>query len=86
MADADLGTGARLKAYWTRGKGLAKWAGSPHPWTALNRQLTKYIPDPDKRKRTVSAWHFAVFHQHTGSDAYRLEHGGHIRGQRIGPG
>lgn len=86
MTDTNLGTGARLKRYWTKGAGLAKWAGSPHPWTALDRHLAKYIPEPGKRHRTVSAWHYSVFHQHTGSDLYRIEHGGRMRGKRIGPG
>jgi hypothetical protein len=76
----------RLHDYWVHGKGLAKWATSPHPWTALHRHLAKYILDPDKLNRTVSEWHFEVFHQHTGSDAYRVEHGGKMRGSKIGPG
>lgn len=36
--------GRRLERYWTRGPGLAKWATSPHPWTALYRHLVKYVP------------------------------------------
>jgi hypothetical protein len=75
----------RLHA-WVAGPGLAKWASSPHPWTALHRQLAKYIRDPHLLDATVSKWHFEVFHQHTGSDAYRVEHGGKMRGERIGPG
>lgn len=30
-----------LWRYWTKGKGLAKWASSPHPYTALVRALRK---------------------------------------------
>lgn len=37
-------------------------------------------------KATTSAWHYEVFHQRTGSDAYRVEHGGKMRGERIGKG
>jgi hypothetical protein len=77
---------AELHAYWTKDpRGLAKWATSPHPWTALYSHLVKFMP-PDKAKRTTSAWHFEVLGQHTGSDAYRVEHGGAMRGKRIGPG
>lgn len=25
--------------YWTKGEGLKRWRGSPHPWTALHRAL-----------------------------------------------
>jgi hypothetical protein len=76
----------RLHAYWVTGAGLAKWAKSPHPWQALHDELAKYIHDPHTLNATVSKWHYEVFHQHTGSDAYRVEHGGHARGKRIGPG
>jgi len=75
----------RLHRYWVAGPGLAKWAASPHPWTALRRHLAKYIHDPGKLDRTTSAWHNEVMAP-TGSDRYRLEHGGKIRGKRIGPG
>jgi hypothetical protein len=76
----------RLHAYWVAGPGLAKWAGSPHPWQTLHDLLAKYIHDPHLLNSTTSKWHFEVFHQHTGSDAYRVEHGGKMRGKRIGPG
>lgn len=33
--DGKVGASAALNRYWTRGKGLAKWATSPHPYTAL---------------------------------------------------
>jgi hypothetical protein len=44
----------RLHQYWVAGAGLAKWASSPHPWTALHRQLAKYIYDPHLLDATVS--------------------------------
>lgn len=75
----------RLHAYWVAGKGLAKWAASPHPWQTLHDLLAKYIHDPDKLNRTTSAWHNEIMAP-TGSDRYRLEHGGKIRGHKIGRG
>ena len=78
--------GEELHRYWVlSAEGKAKWVTSPHPWTALYNHLVKFMP-PAKAKRVTSAWHFEVFHQHTGSDAYRVEHGGKARGRRIGPG
>jgi hypothetical protein len=53
-------TGVKLKAYWTRGPGLAKWRGSPTPWRTLRRFLSKYLSG-DKLDRTTSAWYIAVF-------------------------
>lgn len=47
--------GARLKWYWTKGPGLAKWATKAHKWTALYHHLLKYMP-PGKAKRTAAAW------------------------------
>lgn len=32
-----------LEAYWTRGKGLARWSTSPHPWTTLVNLLSKHM-------------------------------------------
>lgn len=34
---------AQLKAYWTKGAGLARWAKSPHPYSALVKALQKEI-------------------------------------------
>lgn len=56
---AGMAGGAQLKAYWTKGEGLAKWAGSAHPWTALYRHLVKHMP-AGKAKRTAAAWFHAV--------------------------
>ena len=33
----------KLKRYWTKGPGLAKWASSPHPYTTLVTLLSKYM-------------------------------------------
>ena len=56
MADLHPGDGGdRLKTYWTKGPGLAKWINSPHPWTALYHHLAKYMP-PGKAKRVASQW------------------------------
>lgn len=35
--------GTALWKYWTRGKGFAKWIGSPTPWTTLRALLIKYV-------------------------------------------
>jgi SPP1 gp7 family putative phage head morphogenesis protein len=56
----EAGT-ARLHAYWVAGKGLAKWRGDPHPWTALYNHLRKYIHPDDFAKRTAAAWFHEVF-------------------------
>lgn len=53
--------GARnLRAYWTRGKGLAKWAKSAHPFTTLERLLRPYIKDERKRKAVTASWYHTV--------------------------
>lgn len=50
-----------LKRFWTRDpRGLAKWTTSPHPWTALYRQLRRHMPDP-MAKRAASQWFKEVF-------------------------
>lgn len=49
-----------LHKYWTKGEGLAKWASSPHPWTALRNHLLKYLP-PGEANRTASQWFHDVF-------------------------
>jgi HK97 family phage prohead protease len=35
----QFGPGSELWDYWTKGKGLARWAGAEHKWTVLNRLL-----------------------------------------------
>lgn len=68
--------GARLKWYWTKGPGLAKWATKAHKWTALYHHLLKYMP-PGKAKRTAAAW----FHSALGYWP------GHQKGSNpVGPG
>lgn len=37
----QFGHGSSLWNYWTKGKGLAKWAGAEHKWTALHAALLK---------------------------------------------
>lgn len=49
-----------LHHYWTKGEGLAKWANSPHPWTALYHHLLKYV-GPQRAKRMAAQWHREVF-------------------------
>jgi phage portal protein BeeE len=55
-----------LHHYWTRGEGLAKWAGSPHPWTTLRDHLAKYV-SPGEADRMASAWFHEVFGFWSGS-------------------
>lgn len=46
FADAPGGRmPAGLHRYWTTGKGLARWATKPHPYTALVNALSKEIQD-----------------------------------------
>jgi hypothetical protein len=82
---AGRGSGERLKRYWVYGKGRERWVHSPHPWRALHRELARYIHDPEKLDRTTSEWHNLIMLP-TGSDLYRVRHGGKFRGKRIGRG
>lgn len=59
-ANIPSGGAERLKRYWTKGEGLKKWATKPHPWTALYRELVKYLPS-ELAKRTASQWFHDVF-------------------------
>lgn len=60
-ADTRPGDGDnRLKEYWTRGEGRAKWVDHPHPWTSLYRHLVKYMP-AEMARRTAAQWHHDVF-------------------------
>lgn len=63
--DVHPGDG-NLKHYWTRGEGLAKWAPTPHPWTALFHHLEKYM-SVEMAKRTASQWFMEVFGMWPGS-------------------
>lgn len=59
------GNTEQLKSYWTKGEGLAKWATSPHPWTALRDHLAKYM-SPERADQTASQWFHDVFHMWPG--------------------
>lgn len=59
MADGQ-GDPRRLKRWWTRGAGRKRWVASPHPWTALYRQLKKHMPAA-MAKRVASQWFKEVF-------------------------
>jgi phage portal protein BeeE len=62
-SDADLERAhndEQLHHYWTKGEGLAKWVGSPHPWTTLMHHLEKHV-DPERAKRMAAQWHHEVF-------------------------
>lgn len=54
--------GDQLHHYWTKGKGLKRWATHPHPWTTLYRLLLKHMDgDQDLARRTAAAWYHDVF-------------------------
>lgn len=72
---------AVLHAYWTVGKGRAKW----DTWTELYHHLVKYM-NPDKAKRTAAQWFHEVKGYWPGADINRVVHGKPPRGNRIGPG
>lgn len=50
----------KLKRYWTKGPGLAKWAKSAHPWTTLKNHLLKYV-GPGRAERMAAEWFHEVF-------------------------
>jgi hypothetical protein len=76
-----------LHHFWTRSpEGLAKWAGSPTPWTTLYHHLLKYAPTPEAAKRWASAWFLEVKGYASGSDLNRVAHGHPPRGDVVGPG
>jgi hypothetical protein len=60
--DKSVASTERLHAYWTRGKGLAKWVDHVHPWTALRDHLAKFM-DLDEANRTATVW----MHEVTGT-------------------
>lgn len=72
VATGHEGDANRLREYWTRGEGLAKWRTSPHPWTALYHHLLKHIKNVDEAKRTAASWYHQVFGTWPGAG-----HGGH---------
>jgi phage portal protein BeeE len=83
--DTNLG-GERLHYWWTKGPGLKRWVGSPHPWTTLYRQLLEKVGNPGKAKRMASRWFIEVFGYAAGSDKHRVASGKPPRGDVIGPG
>lgn len=86
LAGQDVTPGHdQLHHYWTRGEGLAKWRGSPHPWTTLRRHLLKYV-NPEMATRMASKWFEEVFGYAAGSDLHRLDSGKPPRGHLVGPG
>lgn len=60
VADPRPGSRGYLKWYWTKGPGLPKWSVSPHPYTALKRQLRGKVPAA-YLDRTVAQWFHDVF-------------------------
>jgi hypothetical protein len=74
-----------LHHYWTRGEGLAKWSGSPTPWTTLEHHLEKFV-GPERAKRMAAEWFHEVFGFWPGSDMNRVTHGKPPRGHLVGPG
>ena len=60
---ADDHKAAPLKRYWTKGKGLARWAASPHPYTALVENLRQEIPAgsmTDEQLKGLAATYFRI--------------------------
>jgi hypothetical protein len=56
-----------LHHFWTRDpEGLAKWRGSPTPWSTLVAHLTKHV-GPEKAKVFASKWFHEVFGYWSGS-------------------
>lgn len=56
----------RLHAYWVRGKGRARWIGSPTPFRTLRVFLAKYIHDPKELNATTAQWVFDATGHHPG--------------------
>jgi hypothetical protein len=75
----------RLHQYWVAGEGLAKWADTPKPWTALHAELAKYMPD-EEAKKTAAQWFHEVMGFWPGADLNRVTHGKPPRGKKVGPG
>lgn len=85
-AGADVTPGHdELHHYWTKGKGLGKWSGSPKPWTTLVALLTPHV-GLARAKVFASRWFIEVFGFAAGSDLNRVTHGKPPRGHKVGPG
>lgn len=81
----DVKNTERLRLYWTKGEGLAKWAETDSPWTHLYHELVKYM-NPEMAKRTATVWFHDVFGFYPGSDLNRVTHGKPPKGKVVGPG
>ncbi len=58
--DPKPGSRGYLKWFWCFGPGRAKWATSPHPFTALRSHLVKFLP-PELVDRVTADWfHLAL--------------------------
>lgn len=57
--DTSPGMGASpgLNAYWLTKEGLAKWAGSPHPYRTLLALLVKYMSDAKAHGLAAEYYH-----------------------------
>lgn len=85
-AGADVTPGHdELHHYWTKGEGLAKWSGSPTPWTTLVALLAPHV-GPEKARVYASRWFIEVKGYAAGSDKNRVAHGHPPRGNNVGPG
>jgi hypothetical protein len=60
VADPKPGSRGYLKWYWTKGPGLAKWATSPHPFTALRAHLIKFLSPAIVDSVTAKWFHDAL--------------------------
>lgn len=73
----SAGDGNSLRTYFTANpKGLRRWAGKPHPWTALFKILRKHL-DPERAKRVTSAWYIRVFHHTPNQNRGKVLAAGH---------
>jgi hypothetical protein len=57
----------RLELYWTKGEGLTRWVGNPHPWTTLYNLLLPHIKNPNFCARLTETYFVKVFGFHSGS-------------------
>ncbi|MBF6332386.1 hypothetical protein [Nocardia transvalensis] len=52
-----VGASRALNDYWTKGKGLAKWAASPTPYTALVAALREHVPESQVHGLAAEYYH-----------------------------
>lgn len=53
---------ARLKFYWSKGKGLPKWINSPTPYRTLRALLSKYVSARVLDGLTANIFYLATGH------------------------